>query len=144
MKTQFDRNSFFFQHYSSSSESDEELIDDLASDQSKEEAMETENHVTINANNKSSQDDEYITIGVSEWKAKWRFPEQSFCPHSGCVTYFASRKEALKHYQKSHAAFSVLCQLCGKITSQKYFATHFKQIHPFEQVPFRFDSQVII
>lgn len=147
----------FFNQDNQSDSNDETFIDDLADDfeddcsndpkkiGSSVEGSNIQNECLSGFQFKkvnTAPDDEFITVGTSDWKAQWRFPNITYCPHQGCVSFskpYSSRSAALEHYRNTHAEFVVLCQICGKITSQGYFPSHYRLAHPTETMPFNFE-----
>lgn len=89
-------------------------------------------------------DDEYendlITLHSCGITTRWKFPKYNkHCPVPTCLKKFGVRSDAIAHYKKKHANYSILCSICDKPICSKsisYFKKHYNCKHPNAEIPF--------
>lgn len=91
------------------------------------------------------EENDLITLSGCGQTTYWRFPQDlKHCPVQSCRIQFGVRSDAINHYQKRHAIYSLLCPICVKpiCAQRKYdFQTHFAKVHPMEEMPYDLDAK---
>lgn len=87
-----------------------------------------------------------ITLNAFGIETYWKFPKGiKNCPVFRCNFSSAKNAITLAHYKATHAAHSILCEICDKpicSSKRKYFAVHFQKRHPNVKVPHGFGFYV--
>lgn len=105
-----------------------------------------------NSNNTDSEterdDDEandIITLHGCGQVTYWPFPQdQKHCPVLRCPAEFRVRSDAIDHYKRRHANYSILCPICVKpvcAQSLRDFRLHYENNHPNKELPYNLNTK---